>query len=178
MAWIKWTHRQTGVVCGMWNEYQEGGKRQYGLFISLPHYNGRDQVCGHISKTGKPTPPFPYSLDYSASEQIVPINDWCCVSFTYDGEHIKSYMNGEFRPRDPELIHHTKGFEGFPQGLTQSKNPFYFPDGIGDNGSDFTVGAVRLKDGMGNYFCGLIGGIAVFKRALRDDEIERLARYD
>jgi hypothetical protein len=59
MAWVKWTGEQTGFVGGMWNEYQEGGKRQYGLFVSLPYYNGRDQVCGHISKTGKPTPPFP-----------------------------------------------------------------------------------------------------------------------
>jgi hypothetical protein len=70
IAWVKW-EGSTGFVGGMWNEYQDGGKRQYGLFVSLPHYNGRDQVCGHISKTGKPTPPFPYSIDYSASKQTV-----------------------------------------------------------------------------------------------------------
>jgi hypothetical protein len=49
IAWVKW-EGNTGFVGGMWNEYQDGGKRQYGLFVSLPHYNGRDQVCGHISK--------------------------------------------------------------------------------------------------------------------------------
>jgi hypothetical protein len=70
MAWVKW-EGNTGFVGGMWNEYQDGGKRQYGLFVSLPHYNGEDQVCGHISYSGKPTPPFPYSIDYSASKQIV-----------------------------------------------------------------------------------------------------------
>ena len=53
----------------------------------MPHYNGANQVCGHISKTGKPTPPFPYSIDYSASKQIVPQNEWCAVAFTYDGEY-------------------------------------------------------------------------------------------
>ena len=63
VAWVKWTGEQTGFVGGMWNEYQDGGKRQYGLFVSLPHFNGKNQVCGHISQTGKPTPPFPYSSD-------------------------------------------------------------------------------------------------------------------
>jgi hypothetical protein len=31
IAWVKWTGEQTGFVGGMWNEYQDGGKRQYGL---------------------------------------------------------------------------------------------------------------------------------------------------
>ncbi len=176
IAWVKWTGEQTGFVGGMWNEYQDGGKRQYGLFISLPHYNGRDQVCGHISKTGKPTPPFPYSIDYSASKQKVPVNEWACVAFTYDGQYIKSYLNGSFQPRKPELIKHTKGFEGYPDGLTQSKNPYHFPDGMGNNGSDFTVGAVLLKKGMGNFYKGLIGGLAVFDRALHEDEMKMLAK--
>lgn len=45
---------------------------------------------------------------------------------------------------------------------------------MGNNGSDFTVGAVLLKTGMGNFFKGLIGGLAVFDRALSEAEIERL----
>lgn len=171
IAWVKWSGEQTGFVGGMWNEYQDGGKRQYGLFVSLPYYNGKNQVCGHISKTGKPTPPFPYSIDYSASKQIVPANEWCCVAFSYDGTYIKSYLNGKFEPRDPEMIDHTTGFDEFPKGLKLAKNPWYFPDGMGDNGSDFTVGAVLLKTGMGNYFRGQIGGLAVFNRALSDGEL-------
>jgi len=176
IAWIKW-EGNTGFVGGMWNEYQDGGKRQYGLFVSLPHYNGADQVCGHISKTGKPTPPFPYSIDYSASKQVVAKNEWQCIAFTYDGKYIKSFLNGEFQPRESETIDHTKGFEGYPDGLVQSKNPYYFPDGMGNNGSDFTVGAVLLKSGMGNFFQGLIEGIAVFNRALTDEEMNNLSIY-
>ncbi len=176
IAWIKWTGEQTGFVGGMWNEYQDGGRRQYGLFISLPHYNGKDQVCGHISKTGKPTIPFPYSLDYSASKQEVPKNVWCCVAFTYDGQFIKSFLDGEFKSRAPELISNTTGFDGYPNGLIQSKNPYFYPYGMGNNGSDFTVGAVLLKNGMGNYYKGLIGGLAVFDRALYESEIEILIR--
>ncbi len=171
MAWVKWTGQQTGFVGGMWNEYQDGGKRQYGLFISLPYYNGRNQVCGHISKTGKPTPPFPYSIDYSASKQLVPAGEWVCVAFTYDGQYIKSYLNGVFEVRKEELINHTTGFEGYPDGLVQSKNPYYFSDGMGDNGSDFTVGAVLLAAGMGNFYKGQIGGLAVFDKALSDCEL-------
>lgn len=178
IAWIKWTGEQTGFVSGMWNEYQDGGKRQYGLFVSLPHYNGKDQVCGHVSKTGKPTPPFPYSIDYSASRQSVPKEQWCCIAFTYDGEFIRSFLNGVFEPRDPELINNTKGIEGYRDGLVQCKNPYYFPHGIGNNGSDFTVGAVLLKSGMGNFFKGLIGGIAVYNRALNEKEIKRISRFN
>ena len=48
VAWVKWTGEQTGFVGGMWNEYQDGGKRQYGLFVSLPHYNGKNQVWPHL----------------------------------------------------------------------------------------------------------------------------------
>ncbi len=176
IAWVKWTGDRGGFIGGMWNEYEEGGKRQYGLFISLPHYNGADQVCGHISKTGKPTPPFPYSMDYSASKQKVPKNKWCLVAFTYDGQYIKSYLNGKFKSRKPELINDTKGFEGYPQGLIQCKNPYYFPDGMGNNGADFTVGAVLLKNGMGNFFKGLIGGLAVFDKTLTEKEIKKLAK--
>lgn len=175
VAWVKWTGGQTGFVGGMWNEYKDGGKRQYGLFVSLPYYNGRNQVCGHISQTGKPTPPFPYSIDYSASKQTVPANEWACVAFTYDGAQIKSFLNGVFSARKPELIDHTTGFEGYPNGLTQAKNPYHFPDGMGNNGSDFTVGAVLLKAGMGNRFRGQIGGLAVFDRALTDAELLILA---
>lgn len=174
MAWIKWTGEQTGFVGGMWNEYQNGGKRQYGLFVSLPHYNGKNQVCGHISYTGKPTPPFPYSIDNSASAQLVQPNTWTCIAFTYDGQYIRSYVNGKFVAREKELILNTTGFEGYPNGLIQSKNPYYFPYGMGNNGSDFTVGAVLLKNGMGNFFKGQMGGLAVFNRALSEKEILRL----
>ena len=174
IAWVKWSGEQTGFVGGMWNEYQDGGKRQYGLFVSLPYYNGAHQVCGHISFSGKPTPPFPYSIDYSASKQTVEKQQWQCVAFSYDGKQIKSYLNGKFETREPELINHTKGFEGYPDGLFQSKNPYDFPAGMGNNGSDFTVGAVLLKAGMGNYFKGQIGGLAVFNRALTEKEINSL----
>lgn len=175
IAWVKWSGK-TGFVAGKWNEYQDGGKRQYGLFLSLPYYNGTHQVCGHISKNGGPTPPFPYSIDYSASSQKVTLDEWACVAFTYDGKYIKSYLNAVFEERSPELIKNTAGFfPDKPQGIMQTKNPYFYPDGIGSNASDFTVGAVQLKKGMGNFFKGKIGGIAIFDKALTELEISKLA---
>lgn len=173
MAWVKWQGK-TGFVGGMWNEYTDGGKRQYGLFVDLPHYNGANQVCGHVSASGGATPPFPYSCDYSASKQELDRNNWHFIAFTYNGQYIKSYLDGEFKERDPEPIKNTKGFPGLPEGLVHSKNPYYFPDGLGDNGSDFTVGAVVLQRGMGNFFNGLIGGLAIFDRALDETEMQEV----
>jgi len=173
MAWVKWRGK-TGFVGGMWNEYTDGGKRQYGLFVDLPHYNGANQVCGHVSASGGPTSPFPYSCDYSASRQVLNRDQWHFIAFTYDGQYIKSYLDGEFQERAPEPIKNTKGFPGLPDGLVHSKNPYYFPDGLGDNGSDFTVGAVVLKRGMGNFFNGYIGGLAIFDRALETTELEEI----
>ncbi|MEX2512074.1 MAG: LamG domain-containing protein [Cyclobacteriaceae bacterium] len=170
LAWVKWEGK-TGFVGGMWNEYTDGGRRQYGLFVDLPHYNGANQVCGHISYSGGPTPPFPYSCDYSASKQTLQKGKWHFIAFNYDGNYIKSYLDGVFEERAPEPIRNTSGFEGLPEGLIHSKNPYYFPDGMGDNGPDFTVGAVVLRRGMGNFFNGLIGGLAVFNRVLDDREI-------
>jgi len=69
-----------------------------------------------------------------------------------------------------------KGFIGSPDGLTKSKNPYAYPDGMGNNGSDFTVGAVLLKSGMGNFFKGQLGGLAVFDRALNERELKKLAQ--
>lgn len=105
----------------------------------------------------------------------MPINQWVCIAFTYDGDIIKSYLDGIFEMREPELINNTKGFDGYPDGLVQSKNPYYFPYGIGNNGSDFTVGAVLLKNGMGNFFKGQMGGLAVFDRALSARELKKIA---
>lgn len=175
IAWVQW-YGGTGFVAGSWNEYEDGGKRQYGLFVSLPHYNGDSQVCGHISKNGGPTAPFPYSIDYSASPQKVTPGEWTCVAFTYDGSYIKSYYNGVFLAREPELIKHTAGFlKDQPEGIVQVKNPYHFTAGMGNNGADFTIGAVRLRNGMGNFFKGKIGGLAIFDVALNEQAMMELA---
>ena len=59
-------------------------------------------------------------------------------------------------------------------------NPYEYPGGLldgGENGSDFTVGAVHRSGEMGNWYVGLIGGLAVFNRALSDEEMAYLAEF-
>ena len=46
---------------------------------------------------------------------------------------------------------------------------------MGSNGSDFTIGAVLLKNGMGNFFKGQIGGLAIYNRALSNAELLEIA---
>ena len=69
------------------------------------------------------------------------------------------------------MIDHTKRFEGYSNGIIRFKKPWRFHDGMGNNGSDFPVGAVLRKSGMGNFFKGQIGGLAVFSRALTEEEL-------
>ncbi len=173
IALIRWEEKANCFVAGMWNEYASGGKRQYGLFVSLPYYNGNRKVCGHISRNGGPTPPFPYSIDYSTSASDVEDGAWHYVAMTYDGKYIKSYYDGVFEEVRNIHIDNTKGFEGYPDGLVQDKNPYYFPDGLGSNGSDFTIGAVELTNGMGNFFKGDIAEISVFNRCLSSNDINK-----
>mgnify|MGYP000953337617 FL=1 len=47
---------------------------------------------------------------------------------------------------------------------------------MGNNGSDFTVGTIRLKNGMENFFRGQMDGLAVFNRASIDDEIVMICK--
>jgi hypothetical protein len=156
VAWVERAFKSGSAefVAGMWDEV--AAKRQYGLFLDLPAYGGTDQVCGHVSQSGGPTPGYPYSKDYSANVTPVPLGEWQTVGFTYDGEYARSYLNGIFEPRPT----------GGPEG--EAKNPYYFPYGLGDNGSVFTVGGLPS---IGNHFVGAIGGVAVFSRALSEQEM-------
>lgn len=155
-------------IAGMWNERDV--TRQYGLYVNLPFYGGGNQVCGHVSVDGGPTPGYPFSRDYSANVTPVPTGQWSTIAFTYDGTWVKSYLNGVFEAR-PTFTDNL--------GHTYSKNPYYYPQGLYDGlgpkgGADFTVGAVTWDGFIHNRFVGLIGGVAVFDRALSDAEISSL----
>lgn len=154
------------AVAGLWNEY---GKRQYCLFLNLGIHNSAEQVGGHVSSIGGPTPGDPYCMDASIGATPVPLNLWQCCAFTYDGQWARSYLNGKLDSRG-------------------ERNPYPYSGGIfdgGKNGADFTVGAVARPNDVnfpspeipcvGNWFYGLLGGLAIFDRALSDTEMENLA---
>ncbi|MFH1499183.1 MAG: LamG-like jellyroll fold domain-containing protein [Verrucomicrobiota bacterium] len=176
VAWIK--RESTGYgscefIAGVWNEHH---RRQYGMFLNLSIWNSAQQLGAHISSHGGPTPGYPYCMDVAIGATPVPIGAWQCVAITYDGECARAYLDGKLDVREPQ------GDYG--------RNPFRYPGGLLAGDADFTVGAVArpakvVSDGQGGFietgglianpFVGLLGGLAVYKRALSDDEIAALA---
>jgi len=159
LAWIKRkqkSYEQCEAIAGIWNETMK--KRQYCLFLNLRLFESADQVCGHISGSGGATSGQQWCTDASIGKTQVKYDEWCFVAFTYDGQYIRSYLNGNLDER-------------------MERNPFAFNEGIfngGVDGADFTVGAVDRQSEMGNYFAGLISGLAVFDRALNSEEIKAI----
>lgn len=159
LAWLKRKQKnysQCEAIAGMWNETEK--KRQYCLFLNLQLFESADQVCGHISGVGGPTPGQRWCIEASIGKQEVKYNDWSFVGFTYDSKEIKSYHNGELDVR-------------------VERNPYNYTEGIfdaGEPGSDFTVAAVHRLGEMGNNFVGQISGLAIFDRALVAAEIKKL----
>ena len=157
IAWIKRAEKsyiQCEAIAGMWNETEK--KRQYCLFLNLRLFDSADQVCGHVSGVGGPTKDQKWCIDAAIGQQKVNYGEWNFVAFSYDGAEIRSYLNGEFDER-------------------QDRNPYPYLEGIfdaGENGSDFTVGAVHRLGEMGNNFVGEIAGLAVFNKALTSSELK------
>ncbi|GAT35258.1 concanavalin A-like lectin/glucanases superfamily protein [Terrimicrobium sacchariphilum] len=174
IAWIK---RETGpergceAISGMWNEH---GLRQYCLFLNLGIHNSSQQVGAHVSSIGGPTPGARYCMDAAIGSTAVPFGEWQFVAMTYDGVYAAAYLNGQLDSRG-------------------ERNPYHYPGGIfdgGKEGANFTVGAVArpervvMRDGHpieeghvhANLFHGLVGGLAVFERALVPSEIAEIFR--
>lgn len=160
VAWIKregtkkFDHCE--AIAGIWDE--TGCRRQYCLFLNLHIWESAEQVCGHVSTFGGPTPGYKYAMDCSIGQTKIPLDEWQSVAFSWDGESAYSYLNGKLDRRE-------------------TWNPFYFGKEIyngGENGADFTVGAVNRSGVMGNFFTGLLGGLAVFNKCLSENEINSM----
>lgn len=147
------SYEQCEAIAGMWNETQK--KRQYYLFLNLLQKESADQVCGHVSYVGGPTPGHKWAMDASIGKTPIEYGEWVTVAFTFDGAYAKSYLNGKLDSR-------------------KDLNPFEFKHQLfdgGEDGSDFTVGAVDRLGEMGNYFVGGIAYLAVFNKALTEQEL-------
>lgn len=159
-AWVKRrrkSNHECEFVAGIWNETNK--KRQYGLFLNLSIWESGQQVCGHVSSLGGPTPGHRWCMDASIGKSEIPLGEWQFVAFSYDGQHVRSYFNGILDERPV-------------------RNPYYYPGGLfdgGADGADFTVGAVDRSHEIGNFFVGSMGGLAIYNKALTDEEIYELA---
>ena len=168
MAWVRRASPAIGFVAGMWQENDTDPRRQYGLFVNLDSYGGKDRVVGHVSHTGAASPGLPYSRDCSASARMLGYGQWRHVAFTYDGVQAVSYLDGQA----DALPDYTEPVPPIGAELSYTKNPYRFPDGLNYRAvSDFTVGAVRLTTGMGNFFGGDLAQVTVYDEALTPEQV-------
>lgn len=85
--------------------------------------------------------------------------EWYALAFTYDGTYAKVYVDCVLDERE-------------------TYNPYIYDKGLFDGeltGADFTVGGVNRSGQMGNFYAGLLGGLAVFNKALTDEEIRLMS---
>lgn len=189
---VAWVQRESDrvwqYIAGMWNEGDEkfkgkaGAKgegapaRQYAIFINGAWQNdyttyertrAENQAMGYISPYGGATPNHPFAFDYATGKTKLEKDKWYMIAFTFDGEAIKVYVNGQLDENS-------------------NYNPFYYDGPIydpGESGADFTIAQrdhprwPHYPEGVPEYeegFDGKIGGLAVYDRALTSDEISRL----
>jgi len=154
-------------VAGVWDETHK--KRQYMLFLNarartdsttMEREPCQDLVHEHISSVGGPTPGYEVCRTYASGGTAVGFEGWHMLALSYDGEMIRVYLDGKLDVDGPF-------------------NPFPYDEGIFDGGEDgapFTVGANHVAGiENNNRFAGWIGGVAVYARALGEDELAELA---
>ncbi len=173
MAWVR---RMDGTtwqfIAGMWDE--KNSLRQYGLFTcgtsatdwrTMKRSPVENRVHGYISEVGGATPGKPFCFSYATGATELPRNEWVMAAYTFDGKELRVYFNGELDGNG-------------------NSNPLPWPEKIfdpGEEGSDFTVGARAIPkwEGYpeqevpvkGDGFTGMLGGLAVYGRALGAEEI-------
>ncbi|GEP43757.1 LamG domain-containing protein [Brevifollis gellanilyticus] len=168
VAWVKRVEKSFWqAIAGVWDETR--GKRQYCLFLNAPtgtrademkRYPLANRIHGHVSSVGGGTPGQKVCITYSSSATEIPLGEWHCLAMTYDGRESRVYLDGKL-------------------DSLEQYNPFPYTEGLfdgGAEGSPFTVGAVHRSGTWGNFFGGVIGGLAVYKRALNEAEMLALAQ--
>ena len=162
-------------IAGMWNE--RDAQRQYALITcahkqtdqrTLERTNAKNQTHGYVSDVGGATTGKPFCYSYATGQQKIAKDQWYMLAFTYDHKQLRVYVNGVL-------------------DYQENYNPFNWDKPIysgGDKGSDFTVAqrALPLWTGYPQLtepphtegFDGLLGGLAVYRRALTDSEISNL----
>jgi len=176
VAWIqRESSRGWQYVAGMWNE--RDARRQYALFTcgvwqtdwrTFTRTPAKHQAHGYVSEVGGATPGHPFCFSYATGAARLEPGRWYMLAFTYDHEAIRVYVDGKL-------------------DVQEHYNPFPWNKPIfdgGREGADFTV-AQRALPRWPQYpdgpfsgqegFDGRIGGLAVYRRALEDEEIRQLA---
>jgi len=164
LSLIAWIRREPTArphcefIAGQWNETNRG--RQYGLFLNIGVWGAKDRIFGHLSNVGGPSPGYRYCMDGPMGESAIACGQWTVVAMSYDGRSGTAW-------RDGLMDGHS------------NLNPYPLAGGLhdgGEQGSDFTVGAVHRSGEMGNFFTGHLAALAVYGRALTAAEMFALAQ--
>lgn len=176
----------------------ERGQRQYALFGGLAA--NPLAAASHISENGASTFGDKYARHLSVTPQTMPVDRWCSIALVFDNANdtVTSYLDGqaaenwvESPERHPFFRHAAAAWERGeyrpPRRFVKVEdgrlealrvNPYWFPYDIhrpaGDSaGGPFTIGRV-IHMGRNATSPGLIGGVAVYGRALTAGELRRL----
>ena len=134
-----------------------------------------------------------WSTSYALGATPINHSSWHMLAMTFDGSAISAFVNGSLDVRPTDRPHRTPNYtecnerwqNPAPLSTWTNRSPGTWGPGgapLSKNTADFTVGGqrgtkcpdgVKCAGGMGHPWSGLIGGLAVYDRAL--DGVELLA---
>ena len=175
-----------GHLAGIWSEPYEA--RRYVVFGRNP----RGKPCPtctsldvEVSRTGTSEPPCRWSISYAVGSANVTFEEWHVVALTFDGKEIRSYVNGTLDVRPPHRINPpsdpcNETWANPAQVATWSNRSSWGPGGdptYPQQVTDFAVGGQKAAEDKtyGHPWTGLVGGLAVYSRALEPAELAAMA---
>jgi len=194
------SHYDFGHFAGIWAE--PISVRTYVMFCPAAS-RGRDPAVGQvshldaeISRTGATMQPScRWSISYALGATPINHSSWHMLAMTFDGDAIRAFVNGSLDVRPPDRPHRTPNYtkcnerwqNPAPISTWTNRSPgTWGPGGApqSKNKADFTVGGQRgtpcpdgVKcSGMGHPWSGLVGGLAVYDRALDGAELLAMAQ--
>jgi len=173
-----------GHLAGIWSEAVS--VRQYVLFGSTCRGGGEHLNDAEVSRSGSNHPPCQWSISYALGSAHMDYNSWHMVAMTFDGKFIRSYVNGTLDYRLPHRIEPpsdpcNETWQNPASVSTWSNRSQWGPGGdpVDPRHTDFAVGgqkgAPEKGYPLGHPWHGLIGGLAVYDRALSDEELSAMA---
>ena len=161
-----------GFVGGVWEESESW--RQWAIFMDhTGSCKAKNGLVAHISPEGAPSPGQKYCESRACGETALQPHAWHCLGNVYDGHAVRAYVNGTLDTNssiDPNNPFSLPDPPRFPNG-----GIFKPPAG---GGANFSIGANFVHPGGGkgaailsNKFVGLLGGFAVWDRALTRPEV-------
>ena len=145
-----------------------------------------NHVDAEISRTGATMQPAcRWSISYALGSASLDSDVWQMVAMTFDGKAIRAFVNGSLDYRPPHRLHPVgdpcnETWQNPAPVSTWSDRTSWGPGGdpaAPQNHTTFAVGGQRGAEGagLGHPWDGLLGGLAVYDRALEEEELQAMA---